>query len=60
MAGTIEKGFDTALVTDLLSLAWETSWDVAVLISSDRDFIPAVEMLNRKGYRVSNAHIPLQ
>ena len=58
MTGTIEKGVDTAMVTDLLSLAWENAWDVAVLISSDRDFIPAVEMLSRKGYRVINAHFP--
>jgi uncharacterized LabA/DUF88 family protein len=58
MAGTIEKGVDTAIVTDLLSLAWENAWDVAVLTSSDRDFIPAVELLSRKGYRVINAHFP--
>ena len=58
MAGTIEKGVDTAMVTDLLSLAWENAWEVAVLISSDRDFIPAVEMLSRKGYRVINGHFP--
>jgi len=56
MAGTIEKGVDSAIVTDLLSLAWENAWNVAVLVSSDRDFIPAVELLNRKGYRVINAH----
>lgn len=54
MVGTIEKGVDSAIVTDLLSLAW----DVAVLISSDRGFIPAVELLNRKGFRVLNAHFP--
>jgi uncharacterized LabA/DUF88 family protein len=58
MAGTIEKGVDTAIVTDLLSLAWESAWDVSVLVSSDRDFIPAVELLNRKDFRVINAHFP--
>jgi uncharacterized LabA/DUF88 family protein len=58
MASIIEKGVDTAMVTDLFSQAWESAWDVAVLISSDRDFIPAVEMLSRKGYRVINAHFP--
>ena len=58
MAGSIEKGADPPIVTDLLSLAWESAWDVAALISSDRDFIPAVEMLSRKGYRVINAHFP--
>lgn len=54
--GTIEKGVDTAIVTDLLSLAWEGAWEVAILVSSDRDFIPAVDMLGRKGFRVINAH----
>lgn len=57
-AGTVEKGVDTAMVTDLLSLAWENAWEVAILLSSDRDFIPAVQMLDRKGYRVLNAHFP--
>jgi uncharacterized LabA/DUF88 family protein len=58
MVGTIEKGVDTAIVTDLLGLAWEGAWNYAILISSDRDFIPAVELLNRKGFQVINAHFP--
>lgn len=57
-AGTIEKGVDTSIVTDLLSLAWDSAWDVAILITSDRDFIPAVDLLNRKGYKVVNGHFP--
>ena len=56
--GSVEKGVDTALATDMIVLAWEKAWDVAVLISSDRDFIPAVSMLGRKGCRVINAHFP--
>jgi uncharacterized LabA/DUF88 family protein len=56
----LRKGVDTAIVTDLLSLAWENAWEVAILVSSDRDFIPAFEMLSRKGYRVINAHFPPQ
>lgn len=58
MVGTIEKGVDTAIVTDLLSLAWESAWELAILVTSDRDFIPAVQTLNRKGFRVINAHFP--
>jgi uncharacterized LabA/DUF88 family protein len=58
MSGTIEKGVDTAIVTDLMGLAWESAWDVAVLLTSDRDFVPAVEKLAIKGYRVINAHFP--
>ncbi|MBU1494924.1 MAG: NYN domain-containing protein [Actinobacteria bacterium] len=38
-----EKGVDSAIVTDLLSLAVESAFDLAVLVSSDADLIPAVE-----------------
>jgi uncharacterized LabA/DUF88 family protein len=58
MIGTIEKGIDTAIVTDMISLAWADAWEVAILVSSDRDFIPAVEFLANKGRRVINAHFP--
>lgn len=58
LTGTIEKGVDTAIVTDLLSLAWEGAWQLAIIISSDRDFIPAIQMLAVKGFRVINASIP--
>ena len=60
MKGTVEKGVDTAIVTDLFSLAWVGAWDVAILMSSDRDFIPAIKSLAIKGFRVINAYFPLQ
>ena len=40
-----EKGVDSAIVTDLLSLAFQKSYDLAILLSSDADFIPAVDYL---------------
>jgi uncharacterized LabA/DUF88 family protein len=46
---------DAALVTDLLALAWQGSFDVAILVSSDADFIPAVEHVQDKGLKVVNA-----
>jgi hypothetical protein len=58
MSGTVEKGIDTAIVTDMIKLAWENSYDVAVLVSNDRDFIPAVEFLASKGRKVINAAFP--
>jgi uncharacterized LabA/DUF88 family protein len=49
-----EKGVDTAIVTDLLSLASEDAYDVAVLLSSDADHIPAVEWVQSRGRKVIN------
>jgi len=53
-----EKGVDAAIVTDVLSLAWEQAFDVAVLVSSDVDMIPCVERLQEKGIKVINASWP--
>ena len=53
-----EKGVDTAIVTDLLSLAWEAAFDVAILVSSDGDMIPCVERIQEKGFKVINAAWP--
>ncbi|MEA2231810.1 MAG: hypothetical protein QOD83_1626 [Solirubrobacteraceae bacterium] len=50
-----EKGVDTAIVTDLLALASEDAYDVAVLLSSDADHIPAVEYVQTHGRKVVNA-----
>lgn len=50
-----EKGVDTAIVTDLLALAGEDAYDVAVLLSSDADHIPAVEWVQGRGRKVINA-----
>lgn len=55
MSGTVEKGIDTAIATDMIKMAWEKSFDVGVLVSSDRDFVPVVEFLGSKGYRIVNA-----
>jgi hypothetical protein len=58
MSGSVEKGIDTAIATDMIKLAWEGSYDAAVLVSSDRDFIPAVAFLGSKGRKVINAAFP--
>jgi uncharacterized LabA/DUF88 family protein len=50
-----EKGVDAALVTDLLSLAWQRAYDVAVLVSGDADYVPAVEYVQSQGLKVVNA-----
>jgi uncharacterized LabA/DUF88 family protein len=58
MRRTTEKGMDTAIVTDMVRLAWDGSWDVAVLASTDGDFVPAVEHLEEKGHAVVHAGFP--
>lgn len=50
-----EKTIDARIVTDLISLAWEGAYDAAILVSSDKDFIPAVEHLQSKNIQVINA-----
>lgn len=58
MRGTEEKGVDTHIATDMISLAWTDNYDVAVLVSSDRDFIPVVEFLETKGIKVVHGAFP--
>jgi uncharacterized LabA/DUF88 family protein len=57
MRGMEEKGVDTRIVTDMMSLAWNGAYDVAVLISADRDFIPVAEELQKRGIKVIHAKI---
>lgn len=55
---TEEKGVDTAIVTDMIRLAWEDAYDIAVLASSDSDFIPAIQFLDQRGRKVIQAGFP--
>ena len=64
MRGTEEKGVDTRIATDMIKLAWVDNYDVAVLLSSDRDFVPVVEFLGTRGiktvhgaFRPQGAHL---
>lgn len=52
---TVEKGVDTAIVTDMLQHAWDETYDIGVLLSGDRDFIPAVKFLNLRGKKIVHA-----
>ena len=48
-----EKGVDVKLAIDLLINAYNNNYDIAILISNDADFIPAIEevqKLNKKVY----------
>jgi uncharacterized LabA/DUF88 family protein len=49
-----EKTVDAAIIVDLLSMAWDNLYDVALLISSDHDFLPAIDTLHHHNMRVIN------
>jgi len=51
-----EKTVDARIVTDLVNLAWEGVYDVAVLVTSDKDFKPAVDALQNRNFKVVNGH----
>jgi uncharacterized protein (TIGR00288 family) len=51
----LEKGVDVALVTRLLSLAFEDTFDVAIIVSGDTDYIDAIRVIKDLGKRVEIA-----
>lgn len=58
MLGYGEKGVDTRLAIDMVKFAWEDAYDVAVLVSADRDFKPVIELLNAKGKQIIHGAFP--
>ena len=58
IVSTVEKGVDTFIATDMIRLAWEEAYDLAVLASSDSDLVPAVEFLNQKARKIIQAGFP--
>lgn len=51
----VEKGIDIMLATDLLRLAWNDHYDVAVLVSGDGDFAYALKAVKDMGKYVEVA-----
>ena len=58
MRGTEEKGVDVRMATDIISLAWIENYDIAVLVSSDRDFVPLAGFLETRGIKVIHGAFP--
>ncbi len=58
MAGTQEKGVDTFIATDMIRLAWEEAYDIAVLATSDADLVPCVQYLGQRSKKVIQARFP--
>ena len=58
MRGTKEKGVDVKIATDMITLAWENTYDIGVLVSADSDFVPLAEFLKTKGKKVIHGQLP--
>jgi uncharacterized LabA/DUF88 family protein len=58
MRGTEEKGVDVRIATDMVMLAWVDSYDIAVLVSSDSDFVPVASFLQTKGKKIIHGQLP--
>lgn len=50
------KGDDIHLATDMLSFAYENTYDTAVLVSGDGDFVPVIKKVQKLGKKVENAY----
>ena len=59
--GTIDyqiKGDDVYLAADLIKGAYEDLYDVAIIVSGDEDFIPAIKLAQKNNKKVINAFFP--
>ena len=54
----VEKGVDVMVATDLLRLAFDDLYDVAVLVTGDGDFAYAVQAVKNMGKHVEIAAFP--
>jgi uncharacterized LabA/DUF88 family protein len=52
------KGDDIHLATDLIKGAYENSYDIAIIVSGDEDFIQAIKLAQKNGKKVINAFFP--
>lgn len=48
------KEDDIHLAVDMVKLAYNEAYDIAILVSSDGDFVPAVQAIKEKGKNVEN------
>ena len=48
------KEDDIHLAVDMVKLAYKDAYDTAILVSSDGDFVPAINAVKEKGKRIEN------
>lgn len=53
-----EKGCDTAIATDMVSLAANDEYDIAIIVASDGDYAPAAKKLCDYGKSVEVVYFP--
>jgi uncharacterized LabA/DUF88 family protein len=53
-----EKQVDVYLAAQMVAQAYENSYDVAILVSGDEDYVPAIEIAQHKGKLVFVASMP--
>ena len=51
-SGAIEKKVDIKIAIDIVSLAYENAYDIAVLVSGDGDFVPVVKKIKELDKKV--------
>ena len=56
--GAEEKRGDVRMASDMVKLAWVDNYDVAVLVSSDADFVPVAEFHETRGIKVIHGAFP--
>ncbi|MBT4192163.1 MAG: NYN domain-containing protein [Candidatus Diapherotrites archaeon] len=56
--GKVEKGVDVKLAVDLISNAFKDRFDIAIIISNDADFVPAIKEVQNRGKKVFNVSFP--
>lgn len=54
----IQKGVDTLIATDMVSMAFLAHYDIAFLVSGDGDLAPAVEAVKAAGKQIIVAAFP--
>ena len=50
------KGDDVHLAVDLVSGAYENLYDIAIIVSGDEDFVPAIKKAQKLGKKIINAY----
>jgi uncharacterized LabA/DUF88 family protein len=55
---TRQKGVDTRITLDMLSLSHRNAFSTAILVSGDADLVEVVEAVMADGHRVELAHFP--